>query len=151
MTTASRTGHASSLVAAWRSVGSVLDVGEDRVDLPLALGRMRERLGVTCGVSEAGGGLNGALLRAGLVDEIQLLVLPAVVGGLGTPALFDGSQLLSGERPTSLRLLSRHAEADGMLWLRYEVLPERPAGRGADSRLPRRTAQGSRLTALDGE
>lgn len=111
-----------------------LVVGEDRVDLPLALGRMRERLGVTCVVSEAGGGLNGALLRAGLVDEIQLLVLPAVVGGLGTPALFDGSQLLSDERPTSLRLLSSHAEADGMLWLRYEVLPERPAGRGDDGR-----------------
>ena len=59
-------------------------------------------------VSEAGGEFNGALLRAGLVDEIQLLVLPAVVGGLGTPALSDGSRLLSGERPTSLRLLSSH-------------------------------------------
>ena len=41
---------------------------------------------------------------------------------------------MSGERPTSLRLLSSHAEADGMLWLRYEVLPERPAARGDDSR-----------------
>ncbi len=103
-----------------------LVVGQDRVNLPVALGRMQERLGVTCVVSEAGGGLNGALLRAGLVDEIQLLVIPAVVGGLGTPALFDGSQLLRGERPTTLRLLSSHAGADGMLWLRYEVIRERP-------------------------
>ena len=87
----------------------------------------------------------GALLRAGLVDEIQLLVLPAVVGGLGTPALFDGSQLLSGERPTSLRLHSSHADADGLLRARYEVLPERPAGRGADSRAA--AANSSRLEA----
>ena len=82
------------------------------------------------------GGLNGALV-------------PAVVGGLGPHALFDGSRLLSGERCTSLRLLSSHAEADGMLWLRYEVLPERPAGRGAESRAA--AANSSRLTALDGE
>lgn len=73
-------------------------------------------------VSAAGGGLNGALLRAGLVDEIQLLVLPAVVGGQSTPTSFDGAELADGQSPTRLRLLSTHAECDGTLWLRYEVL-----------------------------
>ncbi len=73
-------------------------------------------------VSTAGGGLNGALLRAGLVDEIQLIVLPAAIGGEGTPSLFDGPALADGESPTRLRLLSSHAETDGTLWLRYEVV-----------------------------
>lgn len=99
-------------------------VGEERVDLAVALRRMQDRLGVPCVVSAAGGGLNGALLRAGLVDEMHLFVLPAAIGGLGTPTLFDGPELADGDSPTRLRLLFAHAETDGMLWLRYEVLRE---------------------------
>jgi riboflavin biosynthesis pyrimidine reductase len=101
---------------------SYLVAGAQRVDLGMALRRMRSRLGVTCVVSAGGGGLNGALLRAGLVDEIQLIVLPAAIGGAGTPGLFDGPALADGEMPTRLRLLSSHTEADGALWLRYEVV-----------------------------
>ena len=59
--------------------------------------------------------------RAGLVDELQLLVAPALIGGRDTPSMFDGPELADGEPPTRLRLLTVHAEADGMLWLRYEV------------------------------
>jgi len=109
-----------------------LVVGKGRVDLSLALSRMQDRLDVTCVVSEAGGGLNGALLRAGLVDEIQLLVLPAVVGGLGTPSLFDGPELSDTEIPTRLRLLSSHTEDDGLLWLRYQVLHHPAEAASAD-------------------
>ena len=96
-----------------------LVVGGRRVDLTAALRRMRERLGATCVVSTAGGGLNGALLAAGLVDELDLIVLPAAVGGLDTPSVFDGPALPEGASPTRLRLLSMHAEADGLLRLRY--------------------------------
>jgi 2,5-diamino-6-(ribosylamino)-4(3H)-pyrimidinone 5'-phosphate reductase len=99
-----------------------LVVGEERVDLGTALRRMADKLGVTCVVSKAGGGLNGALLREGLVEELQIVVFPALIGGRGTPALFDGPQLTGGQLPTPLRLLSVHAETDGLLWLRYEVL-----------------------------
>jgi riboflavin biosynthesis pyrimidine reductase len=103
---------------------SYLVAGRQGVDLAVALSRMRDRLGVTCVVSTAGGGLNGALLRAGLVDEIQLQVFPAAIGGLGTPTIFDGPELADGATPTRLRLLFAHAETDGMLWLRYEVIRE---------------------------
>jgi hypothetical protein len=75
-----------------------LVVGEDRVDLTAALRRMADRLGVTCVVSKAGGGLNGALLRAGLVDELQIVMVPGLIGGKLTPALFDGPELTVGER-----------------------------------------------------
>ncbi|NBE96747.1 deaminase [Nonomuraea sp. KC401] len=105
-----------------------LVAGGERVDLAAALRRMREKLGVTCVVSTAGGGLNGALLRAGLVDEIQLLVIPAAIGGLGTPTLFDGPELADGEVPTRLRLLFAHVGGDGMLWLRYDVVREPAPG-----------------------
>lgn len=101
---------------------SYLVVGDERVDLAMALRRLQDQFGVTCVVSKAGGGLNGALLRAGLVDELHLLVDPVAVGGLGTPTLFDGPPLPEGESPTPLRLLSCHVESDGMLSLRYEVI-----------------------------
>jgi 2,5-diamino-6-(ribosylamino)-4(3H)-pyrimidinone 5'-phosphate reductase len=99
-----------------------LVVGEERVDLAVALRRMREQLGVTRVLSTAGGGINGALLRAGLIDEIHVVIGPFAVGGLTTPTLFDGPELGPGEAPTPLKLLSTHVESNGMLWLRYEVL-----------------------------
>lgn len=98
-----------------------LIAGAERVALTKALHKMRERLGVTCVVSEAGGGLNGALLRAGLVDELHLVLLPAIIGGLATPATFDGPPLAAEELPTPLRLLDSHISADGTVWLHYKV------------------------------
>jgi 2,5-diamino-6-(ribosylamino)-4(3H)-pyrimidinone 5'-phosphate reductase len=70
-----------------------LVAGDGPVDLDDALRTMKGRLGATCVVSEAGGGLNGALLRSGLVDELHLMLLPSLVGGLGTPTIFDGVPL----------------------------------------------------------
>ncbi len=99
-----------------------LVAGKERVDLAAALRRMASRLGVTCVVSQAGGGLNGALLRAGLIDELHLLVFPALIGGKGTPTLVDGPELAGNESPTPLHLVSAHAQTDGTLWLHYEVV-----------------------------
>jgi 2,5-diamino-6-(ribosylamino)-4(3H)-pyrimidinone 5'-phosphate reductase len=95
--------------------------GHERVDLAGALASMAGRLGVRCVLSTAGGGLNGALVRSGLVDELCLSVVPALVGGLGTPSVLDGTPLAVGERPTPLRLLSVHTDAGGTVRLRYEV------------------------------
>jgi riboflavin biosynthesis pyrimidine reductase len=99
-----------------------LVAGDDRVDLPLALRQMRDKLGVICVVSEAGGTLNGALLRADLVDELHLILFPAAIGGAGVPTVFDGPELELGVEPTRLRLLSSDATADGVVSLRYEVV-----------------------------
>ena len=96
-----------------------LVAGRDRVDLPVALDLLAARLGIGWVVSQAGGELNGALLRAGLVEEVHLVVLPVVVGGRDTPAVFDGGPLGAGESPTVLRLTGVERSEDGALWLRY--------------------------------
>ena len=97
---------------------------EKRVDLKLALEKMRSLLGVTCVLSTAGGRMNGALLRAGLVDEINIEYLPAIIGGSNTPSLFDSPTLKPDEQPSRLKLICCQVQAGGRVWLRYKVVRE---------------------------
>jgi riboflavin biosynthesis pyrimidine reductase len=98
-----------------------LVAGKGQVDLRLALEKLGTLLGVTTLLSTAGGRLNGALLRAGLVDEINIEFLPAVIGGFDTPSLFDSPALEPDEQPAGLALRSAQVLADGRVWLRYGV------------------------------
>ena len=98
-----------------------LVVGEDRVDLGQGISAMGTELGVGCVLSAAGGGLNGALLRAGLIDELHMTLAPALIGGLGTPSVMDGPPLAVGEPATRLQLLSVHTDTGGSVRLHYAV------------------------------
>jgi len=99
--------------------------GTHRVDLGFALAKIRTQLGAECVVSEAGGGLNGALLRAGLVDELHIVTIPALIGGLGTPSIMDGPPLDSGSLPEQLRAVDVQVGGHGTIWAHYEVVPRR--------------------------
>jgi 2,5-diamino-6-(ribosylamino)-4(3H)-pyrimidinone 5'-phosphate reductase len=101
-----------------------LVAGEERVDLAGALEKMAARLGVASLISTAGGKLNGALLRQGLVDEIDLEFLPAVIGAADAPSLFSVPPLIPGEMPIRLKLLSVQVQGNGRLWVRYEVIQQ---------------------------
>ena len=103
---------------------SYLLAGKYDVDLPLALTKIGARFGVKTLMLEGGGRINGGMLAAGLIDEVSVLIAPAVDGRVGTPALFD----LGGDRPVSSRLVLEHVEqrADEVLWLRYRVEPRLP-------------------------
>jgi hypothetical protein len=98
--------------------------GEGRVDLALALDKMRAQLGVERVLSTSPGKLGGALLKAGLVDEINVEFFPAIIGGFDTPSLFESPPLEPEEWPTRLRLISAQVQENGRVWLRYEVLRE---------------------------
>jgi 2,5-diamino-6-(ribosylamino)-4(3H)-pyrimidinone 5'-phosphate reductase len=98
-----------------------LITGKSRVDLPMTLEKFAGVLGASCVLSEAGGGLNGALLRAGLVDELHVITVPALVGGLGTPSIVDGPPLGLAEAPAPLRTVDVQVGSHGTIWAHYEV------------------------------
>lgn len=92
--------------------------GKERVDLKLAMEKLREELDVKTLFSTAAGKLGGAMLRAGLVDEISIVTHPNIIGGFNTPCLFDSP---SGEAPVGLELITAQVEPQGYLWVRYRV------------------------------
>jgi riboflavin biosynthesis pyrimidine reductase len=102
---------------------SYIIAGEATVDFPLALRKLRQHFGIARLLVEGGGRINGSMLKAGVVDELSLLVVPAVDGLIGTPAVFD----VEGNEDTSLaphrRLTLRTCEqlGDGTVWLRYAI------------------------------
>lgn len=98
-----------------------LEVGEERVDLGRALHRLGEAFGVDCVVSDAGGVLNGVLLRSGLVDEIDIQFLPVVVGLAGAPAVFEGYELGALGNIRNLELISAETRPDASVFVRYAV------------------------------
>lgn len=99
-----------------------LVAGDERVDLGGALDKMGTLLRVTTMISTAGGKMNGALLRAGLVDEVNIDVFPALIGGTATPSLFDSPELRPDESPTRLKLVAAQVRAGDHVWMRYEVV-----------------------------
>lgn len=98
---------------------SYLLAGARDVDLPLALEKIGARFGVRTLMLEGGGRINGGMLRDGLIDEVSVLIAPAVDGRMGTPALFDDDA--DDAAPHRLELESVERRADGVLWLRYRV------------------------------
>lgn len=93
--------------------------GSDRIDLGQSLTKLHTKLGVGSVASLGGGRQNGALLRAGLFDELSIVLVPLIVGGDETPTSFDAPELRFGEMPTFLRLISTDVQEDGSIWLRY--------------------------------
>lgn len=109
-------------LASLRAAGvSYLLAGAREVDLAVALEKIGARFGVRTLMLEGGGKINGGMLRAGLVDEISLLVAPVVDGRIGTPALVDDDA--GAVRPRGLALESVERRDGDVLWLRYRVEP----------------------------
>jgi riboflavin-specific deaminase-like protein len=111
---------ASALAAAPGALASAAElhaVGDDGVDLHLALALLAE-LGHRTVLCEGGPTLNGQLLVAGLVDEIDLTISPLLVGGSSHRVAVGPD-----EAPTRLRLAHLWHDPDEDLLLARYVRP----------------------------
>jgi riboflavin biosynthesis pyrimidine reductase len=110
-------------LAGLRSEGiSYIFAGETALDLALALDVLNRELGVKRLLVEGGGATNGSFLRAGLIDEIHLILNPAVDGTKGAPSAFDSPE--EGPKKALLEKMTLESTKQldgGALWLRYSV------------------------------
>ncbi|GAA4400050.1 hypothetical protein GCM10023168_08380 [Fodinibacter luteus] len=91
--------------------------GSDRVDLAAMLLELGEHHGAGVVRVDSGGALNGALLEAGLVDEVSLLVHPAIAPATGRRPWFGGAPAT----PRALTLVAAEALEGGLVWVRHRT------------------------------
>jgi 2,5-diamino-6-(ribosylamino)-4(3H)-pyrimidinone 5'-phosphate reductase len=101
---------------------SYLFCGRAEVDLRIALRKLSTAFKLRKLMLQGGGKFNGAMLRAGLVDEISHITVPVADGGSGVSSMFD----IPGDAPpraaAKLRLLARKALPGSVTWCRYKVV-----------------------------
>ena len=67
--------------------------GKTEIHFDAALRWLRAKWNVKRLLCEGGGELNGALFRAGLVDELHLTICPKIFGGRNAPTIADGMEI----------------------------------------------------------
>jgi 2,5-diamino-6-(ribosylamino)-4(3H)-pyrimidinone 5'-phosphate reductase len=100
---------------------SYLFCGNRHVDVRVALEKIRTLLGVRKLMLEGGGKFNGALLKAGLIDEISQVIVPVVDGGVGVSGFFDIPGRPPRRASAALRLIKHQRLPGGVNWFRYRV------------------------------
>jgi riboflavin biosynthesis pyrimidine reductase len=106
-----------------RAVGvSYLVCGKSEINLPIALDKIAKSFRLKKLMLQGGGKFNGAMLKAGLVDEISQVIVPVVDGGVGISGFFD----IPGDPPAmaaaTLRNISHRKLPGGVNWFRYRVI-----------------------------
>jgi riboflavin-specific deaminase-like protein len=95
-------------------VADIVIAGTDKVDWPLGLRELQERVGARVVLVEGGPSVNGQLVVAGLMDELCLTIAPKLAGG-------QAKRVAHGDpTPRVVDMRLAHAlEDEGYLLLRY--------------------------------
>ena len=98
---------------------------QKRLALPDALAHLRSEYGCRRLTIQSGGTLNGLFLREKLIDYVDIVVAPVLIGGKDTATLIDGRSLLTEGELSQLGVLKLQQCAvleDSYLRLRYQVI-----------------------------
>lgn len=82
---------------------------QEQPSLAEALVRLKADFGCERLTVQSGGTLNAALVREGLIDYVDIVVAPLLVGGRETPTLMDGPSLASMDELAKLCVLELEA------------------------------------------
>ena len=98
---------------------------QERPSLSAALEHLKKECGCERLTVQSGGAVNGLFLREKLLDYVDIVVAPVLIGGKDTPTLIDGKSLVSGAELSELgvlKLIDCSALQDSYIRLRYEVI-----------------------------
>lgn len=99
----------------------LIEAGDERVDLHAALEELQARYHARVVRVDSGGALSGALLRAGLVSEVSVLITPELVGGSSPRSLYQAPDLSTPAGVLPVRLVDVQRLDNDAVWLWYEV------------------------------
>lgn len=74
---------------------------------------------------QSGGNLNGKFLREDLIDYVNVVIAPLLVGGKDTPTLIDGEAISTVQELNKLKaleLMECNKLEDSYIQLKYKVL-----------------------------
>lgn len=93
---------------------SYIFAGGNELDMKLALQKLAANFPIKTLMLEGGGHLNGAMLKAGLVNELSQLILP-LADGTSATTVFETSSV------TEMKLKKVKELPNGVLWLNYKI------------------------------
>lgn len=98
---------------------------QEHADLSKSLERLKSECGCERLTVQCGGTVNGLLLREKLLDYVDIVVAPILIGGKDTSTLIDGRSLMSNNELSDLGVLKlRNCSVlrNSYVRLQYEVI-----------------------------
>ena len=98
---------------------------QEQPSLSNALERLKSEYGCDRLTVQSGGTVNGLFLREKLLDFVDIVVAPVLIGGRDTPTLIDGHSLETNAELAGLgvlRLIECTTLQDSYIRLRYKVI-----------------------------
>ena len=97
----------------------------DEINLKQMLEDLYKKYGTKRLTIQSGGNMNGLFLRNDLIDYVNVVIAPVLVGGRDTPTLVDGDAITSPSELSAIRpmkLLECKALNDSYVQLKYKVI-----------------------------
>lgn len=98
---------------------------QEQISLKEALESLKKDYGCERLTVQSGGTVNGLFLREKLLDFVDIVVAPVLIGGKDTSTLIDGQSLQSESELSglgALKLMDCSALSDSYVRLRYQVM-----------------------------
>ena len=95
--------------------------GKTSLDLKKVLNKLAAKFPIKRLTLQGGGGVNGSFLKAGLIDELRLLVCPVADGATGVPTVFDVEAGYTRRKAARLKLRSAKIVNQDFVMLQYTL------------------------------
>lgn len=104
-----------------RNIGvSYIFGGKDRnLDLSIVLDKLQRYFGFETVLVAGGGGINWSFFEQGYVDEVSMVIVPAVDDHYGRPQLFDNSNGHTEIQPQGFKIAQLEQLKGDIVWIHY--------------------------------